>query len=180
MKKYNKFNFIAGDKQTTSVENRSDCGFCRGFKRSFKFIFASGTFPFQNLVQDRQENAGNYTEGLQRASSTGGRIVKSEINESVIRQLKDMISIVKKTEELLYLKMNKSTNNKFRIYYCYEASYPPRQLTKEDKEAGKIIGSIMGIKIVQDESMENDFVLPVVRSTTVKSKFAKVFSNSVI
>jgi hypothetical protein len=173
----NKFKFIADNKIVDNINEIKSNRFCIDYKKNFKFVFASGTYPFENIVQERDEDVvrSDYRDGLQRASSLGGQIVKSDINESVTRQLKEMIAIVRKNETLLYLRMNKATNNKFRMYYCYEASYPPRQLTVEDREVGKIIGSIMGVKIAQDESVENDIVIPMVKSASSKTKFTKIF-----
>jgi hypothetical protein len=174
----NKFDFIAGKKQIiTETQTRSNCGFCKDYHRKFCFKFNAENHSFgNNIIRESQRD--DYDDNVYVAtgilSRSHGMIDKTEINENVSKQLKEMISIVKKDEDLLYVKMNKTTKDKFRIYYSYEVSYPPRQLSNEDKEIGNIVGSIMGMKIIQDESIQQDTVIPVVRSA-VKTKFERLF-----
>jgi hypothetical protein len=176
----NKFSFIAGNQKQTqkNVEDilvEPTLTFCKDYKKSFTFTFLAGNYPFENVVRETDVED-HFAREFSRSSGFGLQIVKSDINDSVTRQIKEMIAIVRKTDELLYLRMNKETKNKFRMYYNYEVSYPPRNLTAEDKQVGKIVGSIMGVKIIEDNSTQTNVVRPVVRHSA-KLKFSKIFKN---
>ncbi len=182
----NKFDFIAGNKTTLEKIEYHHNSFLKDFKRSFTFKFVAGNYPFENVIRERQDEDDETTSvrhtGQFERSDHGnyrlpGQIIKTDIQESVARQLKEMISIVRKNEELIYVKMNKTTKDKFRIYYNYEVSYPPRQQTEEDREVGGVVGCIMGIKIIQDNSLNVDIVVPVVRNGRARLKFESVFKT---
>ena len=137
----NKFDFI-----NNVYDNQISC---RDYSKSFVFKFDSNS-----------EN-----KDIVSFSSKRGMIVKSEIQDNVGKQLKKMFKTVKdENEKLLYLKMNKETKDLFRVYFSYEVSYVPRNLTVADKQIGKIVGSILGFKIVQDDLLAINEVLPVVSS----------------
>ena len=137
----NKFDFI-----NNVYDNKISC---RDYSKSFVFKFDSNS-----------EN-----KDVVSFSSKRGMIVKSEIQDNVGKQLKKMFKTVKdENEKLLYLKMNKETKDLFRVYFSYEVSYVPRNLTVADKQIGKIVGSILGFKIVQDDLLAINEVLPVVSS----------------
>ena len=160
----NKFDFVINQKIKTNIvlDERS---FSKDFLGQIRFNFTSN--KENNDIIDFNDNRAGLT----------GRIVKSEIKENVIEQLKLIKERVKSSgEELLYFKMNENTKRKFRMFYSYEVDSIPRNLNNEDKKIGKIIGNIMGIKIVRDNSLEDDFIQLVV-SVNNKSKFDKIFSE---
>jgi hypothetical protein len=177
----NKFEFIS-DIQVSTVKD-SSCEFCKDYNRQFCFKFTSGNYPFSDVVRQRNEYEDHIDIHLSDSVHYGyggltvSMVDKSDIRQSVTKQLKEMILIVRSKNEFLYLKMSKATKDKFRMYYSYEVSYPPKILSDEDKEVGKIVGSIMGLKIIQDDSLGQDIVQPVVRVDTIKSKFDRVFEH---
>lgn len=140
----------------------------RDYKK--KFVFSSYV---DEMFVDNERDSDSY-EGLRRCSRSPGRIVKSDIQEFVIKQLKDMFAEIKNSgEEVLYVVMNKHTKSFFRMYYSYEVDHIPKTLNDQN-EAGKIAGSIMGVKIIIDDILQDYIVLPLVKNNLVK-KFSKIF-----
>lgn len=141
------------------------------FYKEFDKTYVFSTYS--ETVNDSRIVAESY-EGL-RHSAIPGRIVKSDIQNAVIKQLKNMLNEVKDYgEQILYLTMNKNTKNFFRMYYSYEVDYIPKNLSNEDKQVGKIVGSIMGVKIFINDCIGDYVVKPIVRNNLVK-KFSKIF-----
>jgi hypothetical protein len=183
----NKFKILFNSKKTEHI-SQSECRCLNeDFHRSFIFVFAAGNNDaFKNVVRENLEEyeASGFGDRPRREitrsfSPVPGQIVKSDIIASVHSQLKDMVEIIKKENKLLlYLKMSKETQDRFRTNYSYEVSYPPRDLTDYDRSIGKILGCIWGMKIVQDNSLKLCEVQPIVRAIgSSKSKFQKIFSN---
>ena len=170
----NKFDFIV--EQPKFVEEVQEVGFCKEYRRNFSFSFVAEVIGAKvgNIVSDFSRVSSDEEEMSPRTSSYG-TVIKSEICQNVFNQLKLMFKQIKSDDEqMLYLKMSKATKDKFRIYYSYEVSYPPREVSDEDRQVGKIVGSIMGVKIIQSEDVKQDEVIPMVRTQTIKSKIARV------
>jgi len=153
----NKLKFLKEDEKQVILLESNCVVESEDYHEIFKFQFCSKhSFKFIN------------SDGREFFSSP---IVKSEIREHVVEQFKTMIDAIKSQNKiLLYVRMNVKTQEKFRIYYSYEVMYVPKNLTKEDRQVGKIVGSISGIKIVADESVSDDCVIPVIRYTSSFSK----------
>jgi hypothetical protein len=101
-------------------------------------------------------------------------IIRSEIQESIKKQLNDKLKEIKLEKlDIRYVKMNKETHNRLRTFYSYEVSYVPKNLSIEDKRMGKIIGTLMGIKVVEDSSINGTRIVFLVKKekTMTKQKF---------
>ena len=136
------------------------------FNRNFEFNFSADDHKFENVVTEQSEEAEEIRDIFSARLRRGytGHIVKSDIKDSVLKQLKEMMAIIKKSRnELLYFKMNSTTKQKFRMYYNYEVDNVPKTTSLEDQFVGDIIGCLMGVKIVQDESLKNDVVQPLIK-----------------
>jgi hypothetical protein len=168
-----KFDFLIDEKQIeTQQYNVVFELFYKDFYRSFSFRFCSKeNFRREDLVVDE-----NFFKEDSFSRSIGGRIVKTDIQDSVAEQLRSMFEIVgKKREELLYLKMSKETQSLFRVYFSYEVSYPPKNLSEEDRKVqGRFIGSILGYKVLQDQTLKEREVQPVVRANRINVKIARM------
>jgi hypothetical protein len=174
----NKFKFLVEQLKVVGHEIR-ELGFCKEYKQNFVFSFAAEEDMkiSVNVVNGFSRIGDEVEMDMQPRSWKTGAIDKSEICKNVFRQLKLMFEQIKKdNEQLIYLKMSKATKDKFRIYYSYEVSYPPRELSDEDREVGKIVGSMMGVKIVQSEEVKQDVVIPIIRCKTIKSKIVRICS----
>ncbi|MDD5649620.1 MAG: hypothetical protein PHF86_04270 [Candidatus Nanoarchaeia archaeon] len=167
----NKFDFVIKDHLETQKSTLSNVLFYKDFRKTFEFYFIEQEdLNSRDIISDRHD-------GLQRTTRTSGRIVKSDIQSHVIKQLQNMFKEIKDTgEEILCITMNKNTKNLLRIYYSYEVDHIPRNLTDEEKQIGKIVGSVMGVKIVLDNSLSDHIIRPLVRINVVK-KFSKVFAT---
>jgi hypothetical protein len=149
-----KFQFIQG--QLISNKNNDDKSDCVSIDEynHFKLIFESD--GDSNVVYE-----GRRTQP----------IVRSEIQESIKIQLKNIIDEIKDNgKELLYFKMNQATKNRLRTFYSYEVSFVPKNLTEQDKKVGKIVGTIAGIKIVEDQSIEGMIIIPLIKTRKEISK----------
>jgi len=170
-----KFDFLMNKRFVEVQQNVVSGVFYKDFYRSFSFRFcAQESFKSEDLIVDE-----NFFREDSFKSSTGGRIVKSDIQENVAMQLSSMFEIVKKKrEDLLYLKMSKETQSLFRVYFSYEVSYPPRNLSEEDKKVqGRFIGSILGYKVLQEQSLKEREVQPVVRVSSLNVKIARLIKK---
>jgi hypothetical protein len=165
----NKFDFVIKERKTTKAETITSCLFYKEFRRTFDFAFNDEVDNFANIVEDRP---------IRRSLRTSGRIVKSDIQEHVIKQMKNMLKEIKDCgEEVLYLCMNKNTKKLFRMYYNYEVDHVPRNISNEDKRVGQVVGTIMGIKIILDNLLIDNLVKPIVKNDAEK-KFAKIFETN--
>ena len=170
----NKFKVLFNTKEDCSIETQDLC--LLEPYHLIKFIFSATDINLraENIITDDQVVSRNNLS----SSNWSGRIVKSDIKESVVFQLKSLFNDIKKdNKQLVCLKMNKNTQNKFRTCYSYEVSYVPKD---SDQSMGKVIGSIMGVKIVEDASLDKNIVMPIVKNVirkTERSKFYKIFQN---
>lgn len=164
----NKFSFLLEQQKLASDVVSQHFVSYKDFHKSYNFQFVSSDSHIRDLRYDLVTG-----ESYERRGT--GMIDKTAIQENVAKQLKSMKSeIANCGETLLYLCMNKATKNLFRMYHSYEVDLVPKNLTQLDKTIGKVIGSIEGIKIIQDESVQTYSVLPIV-SREVKNKFEKIF-----
>lgn len=172
----NKFKVLFNTKEVCSTETQDLCllePYCL-----IKFVFSSTDINANVITENANEyqvvSRNNWSSG----NWTSGQIVKSDIKESVVIQLKKMFNDIKNdNKQLVCLKMNKGTQNKFRTSYSYEVSYVPKD---SDQSMGKVIGSIMGVKIVEDATLDKNVVMPIVKNIarkTERSKFYKIFQN---
>jgi hypothetical protein len=147
--------------------------------RTYFFVFSSD--PYSSDVIEPELEPQYY--GISRART--GPIVKSDIRENVTKQLKSMFEqIQNRNEELLYLKMHKTTRDAFRIYFSYEVSYIPKNISDEDKLVGKVLGCIYGVKIIEDSSLNYAVVQPVINAMSqhkgienIRHKFETIFTK---
>lgn len=167
-KMMNKFRFLLEQESLTADVVAQHIIPYKDFHKIYDFQFVSE----ENTVRDLRYDL---ITGEPYERRGPGMIDKSAIQENVAKQLKTMKSeIASCGETLLYLRMNKVTKNLFRMYHSYEVDLVPKNLNNIDKTVGKIVGNIVGIKIVQDESIKTYRVQPVV-SREVKKKFEKIF-----
>ena len=175
----NKIQFMFDHKHTE--QNTSILPY-KEFCRDFEFEFSAEFKAFENVVteEDRSqiENMQDIFSG-RRSSSISGHIVKSDIKENVLKQIKEMMGIIKKSgKELLCFKMNSSTKTKFRMYHNYEVDHIPKSTSFEN--VGNIVGCLLGVKIVQDEKIKDDVVLPLIKaeinSSTLRQKLNKILN----
>ena len=101
-------------------------------------------------------------------SSIVGRLDKSEIIESVETQLRHMFKKIQESgDKIVCLKMNIKTRDKFRVFFSYDVE----TIQKSDNHSiGNVIGSIQGVKIVQDDELEVCKVQPIVENKNIRSK----------
>jgi len=163
----NKMKFMFDPKNAATLEQSSRVALpYKKFNRDFKFEFSADYKAFENVITDddrRQiEDMQDIFSG--RRSYGSSQIVKSDIKDNVLKQIKEMMAIIKRSgNELLYFKMNSVTKQNFRMYYNYEVDHIPKSTSIEDKFVGNIIGCMMGVKIVQDEKLKNDIVQPLIK-----------------
>lgn len=105
-------------------------------------------------------------------------VIKTQIQENLKKQLKKLLaSFSEERLDVQYFKVNQNTKNKLRIFYSYEIDYVPKDL-KENRIIGKVIGVLMGIKIVLDDRLNDNEIVPItvkLIDKTVKMNF--VFKN---
>jgi len=168
----NKFNFVASDGKKSKFDRRDSK--INVFNPLFKDFCKNFVFRF-TAKEQQLESLRDGVEGVSRRAP-GMIVIKSDIKENVVRQLKSMkTEVAGQGEELLYLRMNGTTKNMFRMYFSYEVDYQVKNLSDIDKEAGKVTGSVMGIKIIQDESLKDSVVWPVVRAKVTSNKYDNIF-----
>lgn len=172
----NKFNFMANE-----TEKHSNTKFqYRNSEKTYFFVFSSE--PYSSDVIEPELEPQYWSDGISRART--GPIVKSDIRENVTKQLKSMFEQIQNSnEELLYLKMHKATRDAFRIYFSYEVSYIPKNISDEDRLVGKVLGCIYGVKIIEDSSLKYAIVQPVVNAVSqhkgienIRHKFETIFT----
>lgn len=148
-----RYKFITNKDSVVKHSDKSENSFCHEFEKGFSLDFHGNKYPLEQIPEEAR---------------IGGRIVKSEIEEGLRNQLKAICDdVVSTNNEILYFKMSAITQNKLRIFYSYEVSNLPKQnvLTDQDKKMGKIVGYLNGIKIILDEDLKNNVIVPLVKSS---------------
>lgn len=164
----NKFDIFSDHTKSTSEKNvvQKKFRFYRDFDKLFEFDFSSRNESSRNI-----DVIGSDEEFHMRRAYATTSIVKSEIQEKVLKQIKGMFDEIKQqNEEVLYVKMSTQTKNLFRIYYSYDVDSLLKDLTEEDRQIKNLHGRLLCKKIILDESIEIKKVLPVVRVEKIKFK----------
>lgn len=90
------------------------------------------------------------TDGGIRRSYRSGPIVKTEIQQRLKNDFKEILSnISEQGYEIHCFKMNEITKNKLRAFFSYEVDYVPKGAGKE------VVGTLMGKKIILDNTLPN-------------------------
>lgn len=101
---------------------------------------------------------------------TSMSIIKSEIQVKLKNFFKNYL---KKNSSVQYFKVNENTKLLLRNFYSHEIDYVPKNITDVDKKVGNVIGIILGIKIILDNSLADRQVLPLSLKRTVKQNKLK-------
>lgn len=169
----NKFDFILEQTKETEVE-KSEKQIFFDFKQDFEFSFSSIKKDFKsNKVVDKEDS--NLSHFLNRNTNLfSTRIVKTEITENVLSQIKQMFEIIKESrQELCYLKMNFNTKMKFRMYWSYEID----RILYNKVQFEKVSGNLMGIPIIIDEKIETNIVRPIIIRVRKNNKILSIIKN---
>lgn len=166
----NKFDFILENKIVSKDYKVKEELFLE-FKRNFKFSFSSVKINFINDEVEKTDLQ-NFLDRNTHLFST--RIVKSEITENVLEQIKQMFEIIKESrQELCYLKMNFNTKMKFRMYWSYEID----RILYNKVQFEKVSGNLMGIPIIIDEKIETNIVRPIIIRVRKNNKILSIIKN---
>lgn len=166
----NKFDFILENK-IVSKDFKVEEELFLEFKRNFKFSFSSVKISFINDEVEKTDLQ-NFLDRNTHLFST--RIVKSEITENVLEQIKQMFEIIKESnQELSYLKMNSNTKLKFRMYWSYEID----RVLKDKIQFDKVSGNLMGIPIILDDNIQTDIVQPIIVKNKKNNKFLNIIKK---
>jgi hypothetical protein len=185
-RKMGKLNFISRSFSSANVPNKDD-DFVKEFGQ-FRLNFSNQYYPVQDIISDHnlldlntgsiEIAAGSVSHlGMHRSERyarvtqfhSSGPIDRSAINENLKKQFEELTKSIKEDKnELLYWKMNINTKNKLKTFYSYEVNFIPKNLSDEDLKVGKIVGSIHGIKIVLDDTLENFVIVPLIRASYSK------------
>ena len=99
-------------------------------------------------------------------------IIKSEIQARLKTQFKEFLD---SNKNIKYFKMNENTKMLLRSFYSHEIDYLPKNLSFTDRMAGKLIGIILGIKIILDDSLEDRQIKPLsVKKTKQENRLNKM------
>ena len=146
----NKFDFI-GRNPTNKIQTvKTEFSTLRQYGEGFTLIFSGN------------KQSGNVFEGRLIQP-----IIKSDIQEYLKTQIREMIQKISKEEKsILCFKMNKTTQNKLRTFLSYEIDYVPR-----NNKIKEIVGSLYGIAIVLDEKLKDFVMIPFIKDNPKRRKY---------
>jgi len=152
----NKFNFISKENIQSTTSN----------------ISVKNEEHLKEVLIDCQEFTLHFSSSPDSNVISEGRriqpIIKSEIQDSLKRQIKSKIENILKTfEKISFFKMNQQTKLKLRMFLGYETDYTARNENK------KVIGNVFGIPILLDDSLKDSIIVPVIKQVkqVKKTKF---------
>ena len=84
-------------------------------------------------------------------------IVKSDIQESLKLQLKNIFKMLSE-KEIDFFEMNSQTKQKFRMFLCYETDYVPK-----GEKNKSFVGNIFGIPIAINENVVDSSIVACIK-----------------